>query len=92
MRVILNINLFCQGGGEQEARGPSEERDGGEGEASQGDSGEIAHPGERGRFLCWLRPMKWLLATVSLCFISDSPAGEEGAREEEQHGGRSSHR
>lgn len=47
MRVILNVNLFCQGGGEQEARRPSEERDGGEGEASQGDSGEIAHPGER---------------------------------------------
>lgn len=44
------------------------------------------------RFLCWVRPRKWLLATASLCCISDCPAGEEGPRGEEQHGGRSSHR
>lgn len=46
---VFSFNYFnscCQGGGEQEARGPSDERDGGEGEASPGDSGEIAAPGE----------------------------------------------
>lgn len=56
----INVLFNVKGGGEHEARGPSEERDGGEGEASQGDSGEIARPGEgAGGFHRWVHLRKW---------------------------------